>query len=1026
MATLGSLNIGETVYDPLTYRTSSSYDQGGSQGYLDPNKCIVWQVIGKNHDGNNTVTLQAYDSVYCAGYFDAPEPTNPNSDRVSNGNSRYLHSNILQFLNSDASSNWYTAKHSYDAVSSNQNVHPALMYVFSTQLKSALQTVSKKTYVPYLDAGNNTTSENVSAKVHLPSVKEIFGSTITNVLDEGSQYGYYANQTSIANNDTLRSAKYNGSVIDGGYVERYILNYGSMRRDAAKAKDAGTYFKPIIVLPASTKISNDKYWYNPTYGSTRYGGYAILNMPLMMHISGLGTFDRNSTGNTKAIKYTIFDDDYSITSFKIAMDSVDNIIYSTTTITKGQEYTRDIDVSGYALNEYHTFYFIAQDANRREKTVSGRLTRVNAVPLIQIYNENGEWGNRLNIYTTVTKPFPMRVKISDIDNNSDPMYVYFTEYGNPSNTYEYIGTYNNDTEIEYIISDEVWKSLDNNKSWFSIAVSSEPLSPESGNIQGGYVAIYMDIDTPAPYVEVDSTDVGRKNLGFTVNYTPKIDTLQTITNVSLYLDSTSTLLESIDFPTPDVQRNYEVTKSALYNMSMGAHNLVFIATDNKNQSSTTNVAFTHYNDAPNVVTSGELGNKNVGFTDSFTVQDSEGDITSVNVYIDDTSSTPIKTETGIASRTTITYEVTKSMLYDLALGNHNIIVVATDALGSSTTNIPFARINNAPSITGTSELGNVNQPITESVTVSDAESDVFSVNFYIDSSNVPFHTVSNITEQTNITYQVTREMLDELSLGSHTIRIIAVDSVEQQNTFTVSFTHYNVSPTVVMTQEDIIHNGDFPVKYTVTDTDSDNVYVTFKIGDTVIVDTQMVSSGVEHTQIIPVENIAFGNHMMRILASDKWTMQTPAQANITFTYNSLPVIEADEIGKVADGFAEPVTVTDTDLDDVNLKVYIDDTIEIANIEHVKHGVPVNVQVTGVTFGSLSYGTHQLNIYAKDSHEQTAEEVIVFEKHSKPVVTFDTDVPIEVKDAFTVTISYSNADGGEVSVKAYIDGQEIDQ
>lgn len=1027
MATLGSLDIGETVYDPLTYRAYSTYDQGGSKGYMDAKDCIIWRVIGKNHDGNNTVTLQVDKSTQlanCAGYFDAPEPTNPNSDRVSNGNSRYLHSNILQFLNSDAASNWYTAKHSYDAVTSNHNAHPAFLYLFSTQLKGALQTFTKKTYIPYLDAGNNTTSENVSAKVHLPSVKEIFGDTVNNVLDEGSRYAYYANQSTLAYTTPLRSAKYDGSNIDGGYVEDYLINYSGKTRVPKKAKDAGSTFLPIIVLPASTKISNDKYFSIPVGGSINSGGYALLNMPLVIQVTGLGAFTKNNTGNTKTIKYTIYDDDYAITSLKIAKDSIDNVIYSTTTITKGQEYTREIDVSGYAIDESHKYYFIVQDANGREKTVQGTLTRNNATPDIQIYN-GSSWGKNLNILEKKTKPFSIRIKVWDSDNIGDTIYVYFCKYGDPRVVYEHIGNYGADTEIEYIISDDVWKNLDNNINYYWIIASSEPIG-ESTYVPGGYVTIYMEIETPAPYVEVDSTDVGRKNLGFTINYTPKIDTVQTFTNLSIFLDNTSTLLESIDFPTVDVQRSYEVTKSALYNMSMGTHTLIFKSTDDKNQTSLTNVTFTHYNDAPNVVAEGELGNKNLGFTGAFIVQDAEGDIASADVYIDDTATTPIKSVTNISSRTRVTYEVTKEMLYGLPLGNHNIVVVGTDALGTSTTNIPFVRTNDAPLITGNSELGNVNQPIRETITVKDTESDVFSVNCYIDNSDTPFYTASGITEETDLTYEVTRAMLDDISLGNHVIKIVALDAVGQQNIFTVSFTHYNNSPTVVLSQDETIHNGDFPVKYTVSDTDSDNVYVTFKIGDTVIVDTQMVSSGVEHTQIIPVENIAFGNHMMRILASDKWTMQTPAQANIEFTYNSLPVIEADEVGKVADGFVEAVTVSDTDLDDVNVKVYIDDTIEIANIEHIRHGVPVNVQVTGVTFGSLSYGAHQLNIYAKDSHEQTAEKVIVFEKHSKPVVTFDTDVPTEVKDAFTVTISYSNADGGEVSIKAYIDGQEIDQ
>ena len=100
--------------------------------------------------------------------------------------------------------------------------------------------------------------------------------------------------------------------------------------------------------------------------------------------------------------------------------------------------------------------------------------------------------------------------------------------------------------------------------------------------------------------------------------------------------------------------------------------------------------------------------------------------------------------------------------------------------------------------------------------------------------------------------------------------------------------------------------------------------------------------------------------------------------------------------------------------------------KIAEINNIQHGIPVNVTVSGVTFGSLTYGRHYINIYAKDSHDQTAIRNVSFEKHSKPTVSIDSQIPQEVTDAFSVTISYDNADGGELTIKAYIDEQEIEQ
>ena len=55
--------------------------------------------------------------------FDAKEASNSNSDRKQYGNNRYQHSNILQWLNSNAAAGaWYSAKHSADAPPTNANV----------------------------------------------------------------------------------------------------------------------------------------------------------------------------------------------------------------------------------------------------------------------------------------------------------------------------------------------------------------------------------------------------------------------------------------------------------------------------------------------------------------------------------------------------------------------------------------------------------------------------------------------------------------------------------------------------------------------------------------------------------------------------------------------------------------------------------------------------------------------------------------------------------------------------------------
>lgn len=72
----------------------------------------IFLVADHNHAGWNGTTLVS-DKVCLISCIDAAEPNNPD-DRISkNGNNRYAHSNINQWLNSDKET-WYAPMHEYD------------------------------------------------------------------------------------------------------------------------------------------------------------------------------------------------------------------------------------------------------------------------------------------------------------------------------------------------------------------------------------------------------------------------------------------------------------------------------------------------------------------------------------------------------------------------------------------------------------------------------------------------------------------------------------------------------------------------------------------------------------------------------------------------------------------------------------------------------------------------------------------------------------------------------------------------
>ena len=78
---------------------------------------VVFKMADKNHSGypSGAITMIT-DKIIALLCSDAKEPSNGNSDRRNYGNNRHIHSNILQWLNSNAAAGKrYSAKHGQDA-----------------------------------------------------------------------------------------------------------------------------------------------------------------------------------------------------------------------------------------------------------------------------------------------------------------------------------------------------------------------------------------------------------------------------------------------------------------------------------------------------------------------------------------------------------------------------------------------------------------------------------------------------------------------------------------------------------------------------------------------------------------------------------------------------------------------------------------------------------------------------------------------------------------------------------------------
>ena len=169
---------------------------------------VVFKMADKNHAGypSGAITLIT-DKIIALLCSDAKEPSNSNSDRKNYGNNRHIHSNILQWLNSNAAAGkWYSAKHSADTPPSSANVWvsgstpvnpydtwPGLLAMLEDEFVAALMettlTVAKNTVT---DGGSY---ETFAAKMFLASTTEV-GLANENGIAEGSKLALFSNDAS--------------------------------------------------------------------------------------------------------------------------------------------------------------------------------------------------------------------------------------------------------------------------------------------------------------------------------------------------------------------------------------------------------------------------------------------------------------------------------------------------------------------------------------------------------------------------------------------------------------------------------------------------------------------------------------------------------------------------------------------------------------------------------------------------------------------------------------------------------------
>ena len=291
----------------------------------------------------------------------------------------------------------------------------------------------------------------------------------------------------------------------------------------------------------------------------------------------------------------------------------------------------------------------------------------------------------------------------------------------------------------------------------------------NATFQSAYVGFrpVLEVLNTDPLISDSDRDLGDKNSNFTITYT--VD------------DSDSgdvlTATESIDGQTT---KSFAPTRNSVNTitvpvdeLSLGSHTVKVVVTDGQGGTATRTWTFTRTNAAPTISgTDTNLGDKNLGFTYQYTVDDADGDtLTVVEALNDETLRTINNAPRGEALNVTVTGE----KLYSLSLNSVNTITItATDGKGGTAyRRLTFKRTNSAPAISGTdTDLGLKTGSFAENYTITDVEGDNVVVTEFVDDDEIRSY---QATLGEEATIELTREKWLTLTNGTHQLRVEAVD-----------------------------------------------------------------------------------------------------------------------------------------------------------------------------------------------------------------------------------------------------------
>ena len=277
----------------------------------------------------------------------------------------------------------------------------------------------------------------------------------------------------------------------------------------------------------------------------------------------------------------------------------------------------------------------------------------------------------------------------------------------------------------------------------------------------------LEVLNTDPLISDSDRDLGDKNSNFTITYTVDDSDSGDVLTATESSDGRTTTSFA---PTRNSVNTITVPVDEL---SLGSHTVKVVVTDGQGGTATRTWTFTRTNAAPTISgTDTNLGDKNLGFTYQYTVDDADGDtLTVVEALNDETLRTINNAPRGEALNVTVTGE----KLYSLSLNSVNTITITvTDGKGGTAyRRLTFKRTNSAPAISGTdTDLGLKTGSFAENYTITDVEGDNVVVTEFVDDDEIRSY---QATLGEEATIELTREKWLTLTNGTHQLRVEAVD-----------------------------------------------------------------------------------------------------------------------------------------------------------------------------------------------------------------------------------------------------------